>query len=101
MSIINPSAKPPVDPLKPNDLRRQKPDLEKWTQAYANGLPVVWYSDKANGKPWGGSKKGKRRTATTEKVETVRRLKSEGKSVAVIARVVGLSRPTVYAVLAE
>lgn len=59
------------------------------------------HAAKANGKAWGGSKKGLRRTATTEKVETVRRLKSEGKSVAVIARVVGRSRPTVYAVLSE
>ena len=185
---------------KRQDLRSQKPDLEKWALAYADGRRVVWYSDKASGKTmdrpgwrkleaaiqsgdvetvvcwrldrlgrtasgltalfddlqrrkiglvsvrdgldlstaagrlmanvlasvasyenevrserivagqqaaraggkaWGGSKKGRRRTATKEKAETVRKLKSEGKTVAAIARVVGLSRPTIYAVLNE
>jgi len=32
-------------------------------------------------------------------VETIRRLKAEGKKVAAIARVVGLSRPTIYSVI--
>ncbi len=182
------------------DLRSQKPDLEKWALAYADGRPVVWYSDKASGrnmdrpgwrkleaaiqagdvetvvcwrldrlgrtasgltalfddlqrrkiglvsvrdgldlstaagrlmanvlasvasyenevrserivagqqaaraggKTWGGSTGDKRRAATTEKADTVRKLKLEGKSVAAISRVVGLSRPTIYAVLDE
>jgi DNA invertase Pin-like site-specific DNA recombinase len=34
-------------------------------------------------------------------VETIRRLKADGVPVAAIARTVGLSRPTVYSVLAE
>lgn len=185
---------------KRQDLRSQKPDLEKWALAYADDRPVVWYSDKAsgktmdrpgwrklesairaglveivvcwrldrlgrtasgltalfddlqrrkvglvsvrdgldlstaagrlmanvlasvasyenevrserivagqhaakaNGKAWGGSAKGKRRSTTTEKAETVRKLKTEGKSIASIARLMGLSRPTIYAVLSD
>jgi DNA invertase Pin-like site-specific DNA recombinase len=32
------------------DTRSQKPDLERWAEAYANGTPVKWYSDKFTGK---------------------------------------------------
>lgn len=42
---------------------------------------------------------GKRIKVTPEQEETVRRLKAEGKPIAVIARAVGLSRPTIYSVL--
>ncbi len=59
---------------------------------------------RAEGKQWGGSKQGRRIKVTDEQVETVLRLHSEGgKSgkVAAIARATGLSRPSVYAVLAE
>jgi DNA invertase Pin-like site-specific DNA recombinase len=38
---------------------------------------------------------------TTEQVEMVKRLKQEATPVAAIARATGLSRPTVYSVLAE
>ncbi len=59
---------------------------------------------RAEGKQWGGSKQGRRIKVSDEQVETVLRLHSEGgKSgkVAAIARATGLSRPSVYAVLAE
>jgi DNA invertase Pin-like site-specific DNA recombinase len=42
---------------------------------------------------------GKPIKVTPEQEETVRRLKAEGKPIAVIARAVGLSRPTIYSVL--
>ncbi len=59
---------------------------------------------RAEGKRWGGSKQGRRIKVSDEQVETVLRLHNEGgKSgkVAAIARATGLSRPSVYAVLAE
>jgi DNA invertase Pin-like site-specific DNA recombinase len=56
---------------------------------------------RAQGKRWGGSKKGARRRVTSEQIDVVRALKAQAKSVAAIARATGLSRPTVYAVLSE
>ncbi len=54
---------------------------------------------RAAGKRWGGSQKGRRIKVTPEQVETVQRLREEGRSIAAIARSVGLSRPTIYAIL--
>jgi DNA invertase Pin-like site-specific DNA recombinase len=54
---------------------------------------------RAQGKRWGGSKKGRRLTVKFEQVAVVRRMRSEGAKVAAIARAVSLSRPTVYAIL--
>jgi DNA invertase Pin-like site-specific DNA recombinase len=56
---------------------------------------------RAAGKRWGGSKKGRRLKVTQEQVDTVLRLKREGSKIAAIARATGVSRPTVYDVLAE
>lgn len=52
------------------------------------------------GKSWGGSEKGRLISVTPEQVEQVRKLKADGVKVAKIARTVGLSRPTVYRLLA-
>ncbi len=54
---------------------------------------------RAQGKRWGGSKKGRRVKVTDLQVDTIRRLKAESVAIAAIARTVGLSRPTVYSVL--
>lgn len=54
---------------------------------------------RANGKTWGGSKKGRRVKVTDLQVRTIRELKQSGESVTAIARTVGLSRPTVYGIL--
>ena len=54
---------------------------------------------RSNGKRWGGSKPGKRRTVTTEQIKVILRLKAEGTAIAAIARIVRVSRPTVYGVL--
>lgn len=35
---------------KRQDTKSQLPDLKRWTEAYADDQPVVWYTDKASGK---------------------------------------------------
>jgi DNA invertase Pin-like site-specific DNA recombinase len=49
--------------------------------------------------PWGGRKAGIPNKATVEKLSVVRDLKERGRSIAEIARVVGLTRQTVYRIL--
>ena len=56
---------------------------------------------KAAGKRWGGSKKGRRITVKPEQIRTIERLRKEETPITAIARATGLSRPTVYSVLAE
>ncbi len=56
---------------------------------------------RAEGKQWGGSKRGRRVKVSKEQVATILRLHEESAQVAAIARATGLSRPSVYAVLAE
>jgi DNA invertase Pin-like site-specific DNA recombinase len=55
---------------------------------------------KAAGKQWGGSEKGRRLKVTDEQVATIRRMSEEGESKAAMARATGLSRPTIYSLLA-
>lgn len=55
---------------------------------------------KAEGKKIGGSSKGRIIAATPDQVETVRSMKAEGVAVAKIARTIGVSRPTIYRILA-
>lgn len=52
---------------------------------------------KAKGKRWGGRKAGARSKAVSDKAEAIRTLLAAGTSVSEIARSVGVSRPTVYA----
>ena len=56
---------------------------------------------RANGKRWGGSKKGRRVKVTPLQARTIRSLKESGESVAAIARTMALSRPTVYSILGD
>jgi DNA invertase Pin-like site-specific DNA recombinase len=51
---------------------------------------------KAEGKTWGGRRPGTRIKLTEEKEALIRQLHAEGKPVAAIARMVGLTRKTVY-----
>jgi DNA invertase Pin-like site-specific DNA recombinase len=53
----------------------------------------------AEGKRWGGRKAGTRVRLTEEKETLIRQLHGEGKPVAAIARLVGLTRKTVYRAL--
>jgi DNA invertase Pin-like site-specific DNA recombinase len=55
---------------------------------------------RAKGKRWGGRKKGARTKVTAEQIKAARRMKAEGEPIARIARLLGLSRPTVYGMLA-
>lgn len=52
-----------------------------------------------SGKKWGGSEKGWRWRVTDDHFSAIHEMKGAGKSVSQIARVTGLSRPTVYRVL--
>ena len=54
-----------------------------------------------NGKKWGGSQKGWHWRVTEDQIAAIREMKAVGKPVAQIARITGLSRPTVYRVLKE
>lgn len=51
------------------------------------------------GKKWGGSKKGWRWKVSDDQVTAIKEMKVAGKKIAHIARVTGLSRPTIYRVL--
>ena len=55
---------------------------------------------KADGKTWGGRKPGTRVRLTLEKEALIRQLHTEAKPVSAIARMVGLTRKTVYRALA-
>ena len=54
---------------------------------------------KANGKRWGGSKKGRRIKLTRQKERCILRLHGDGEPISKIARAVALGRRTVYRVL--
>lgn len=54
---------------------------------------------RAQGKTWGGRKRGTRVRVTEEKEALIRKLERAGKTVTVIARAAGLTRKTVYRVL--
>ena len=51
---------------------------------------------KANGKSWGGSRQGRQHRVNQDKIEAIRQMAAQGKSVASIGRAVGLSRQWVY-----
>jgi DNA invertase Pin-like site-specific DNA recombinase len=54
---------------------------------------------KAEGKTWGGRRAGTRVRLTEEKEALIRQLHAEGRPVATIARLVHLTRRTVYKAL--
>jgi DNA invertase Pin-like site-specific DNA recombinase len=51
--------------------------------------------------PWGGREKGSHNVATRDKIAAVRQLHAEGHPIAAIARVVHLTRPTIYKLIRE
>ena len=55
---------------------------------------------RANGKRWGGSKPGRRVKVTPEQERLIHRMRAERETVVAIAKATGLSRPTIYSVLA-
>jgi DNA invertase Pin-like site-specific DNA recombinase len=66
------------------------------TEVRAERIIAGQEAARAAGKVWGGGKPGRRVRLSEEKEAAILQLKREGKPVAEIARVVGLSRPTVY-----
>jgi len=54
-----------------------------------------------HGKTWGGSRPGRRLRVSQEKEELILSMYQAGKPVAVVARTLEVSRPTVYAVLSR
>ena len=56
---------------------------------------------KRKGKTWGGSKKGWRWKVSDEQMAAICEMRAAGKKIAHIARVTGLSRPTIYRVLQQ
>ena len=69
------------------------------TEVRAERIMAGQAAARKRGVKWGGGKPGRRVKVTPEAEETVLRMKAEGRKIAAIARAVGLSRPTVYAVL--
>ena len=58
---------------------------------------------RAAGKRWGGSKPGRvlKNSPTPAQVRTIKLLRKDGETIVAIAKAVGLSRPTVYKMLAK
>ena len=56
---------------------------------------------RAQGVKWGGSKPGRLNKTTAAKAVAVRTLARDNTPIAAIARIVGLSRPTIYALLGK
>ena len=71
------------------------------TEVRAERIAAGQAMARRKGKTWGGSRKGWRWKVSEEQVEMVQRLHSEATPIATIARAVGLSRPTIYAILRE
>jgi DNA invertase Pin-like site-specific DNA recombinase len=69
------------------------------TEVRAERIMAGQAAARAAGKVWGGGKAGRRVRLSKEKETAIRQLHKEGKSIAEIARVVELSRPTVYKAL--
>lgn len=55
---------------------------------------------RANGVTWGGSEPGKRKKVTPTQERAIRRMRDDGEPITSIAKAIGLSRPTIYDVLA-
>lgn len=69
------------------------------TEVRAERVAAGQAAAKAAGKTWGGSTAGWRWKVTDDQVVAIKEMRAAGKSVAAIARVTGLSRPTVYRVM--
>jgi DNA invertase Pin-like site-specific DNA recombinase len=66
------------------------------TEVRAERILAGQAAARASGKVWGGGKAGRRVRLSEEKETAIRQLHREGKPIAEIARVVELSRPTIY-----
>ena len=71
------------------------------TEIRAERVAAGQAAARRRGKTWGGSDKGWRWKVSDDQVAAIHEMKSAGKPIAQIARVTGLSRPTIYRVLRE
>ena len=71
------------------------------TEIRAERVAAGQAAARKKGKTWGGSKKGWRWKVTDEQVNAIHDMKAAGKKITEIARITGLSRPTIYRVLKE
>ena len=71
------------------------------TEVRAERVRAGQKAARKNGVKWGGSKKGWRWKVTEDQATAVIEMKAAGKKVTQIARVTGLSRPTVYRLLEQ
>jgi DNA invertase Pin-like site-specific DNA recombinase len=69
------------------------------TEVRAERVRAGQLAAKAKGKRWGGSRAGVRKKVTATMERTIRRMVEDGETIAAVARVVKISRPTVYSVL--
>ena len=71
------------------------------TEVRAERVAAGQAAARRNGKTWGGSEKGWRWKVSDDQVTAIHEMRGAGKPIAQIARVTGLSRPTIYRVLRE
>jgi len=71
------------------------------TEVRAERVAAGQAAARKKGKTWGGSKKGRRWRVTKDQLQAIREMRTAGKKITQIARVTGLSRPTIYSVLGE
>ena len=71
------------------------------TEVRAERILAGQAAARAAGKTWGGSPKGRLLKVTTEQVAAITSMTARGEPIARVARTLGLSRPTVYRVLAN
>lgn len=71
------------------------------TEIRAERVAAGQSAARKRGKTWGGSDKGWRWKVTDDQVNAIHEMKSAGRKITQIARVTGLSRPTIYRVLRE
>lgn len=71
------------------------------TEIRAERVAAGQAAARRKGKTWGGSDKGWRWKVSDDQVAAIHEMKAAGKPIAQIARVTGLSRPTIYRVLRE
>jgi len=71
------------------------------TEVRAERVAAGQAAARRNGKTWGGSEKGWRWRVSDDQVMAIHEMQAAGKPIAQIARVTGLSRPTIYRVLRE
>jgi DNA invertase Pin-like site-specific DNA recombinase len=71
------------------------------TEVRAERILAGQAAARMRGVRWGGSSTGRHIKVTAEQVACIQRLRSEGETIAAIARGTGLTRPTVYRILGE